>query len=60
MQNPSKLTYKEIDIESEGNEHWFEKYKFDIPVVYLDEEQIFKHTISERELNNILKQRDII
>eukprot|EP01083_Nonionella_stella_P303962 1054151_1 len=57
---PATLKYNEIDIEALGNEVWFEKYRYEIPIVHLDDEQIFKHSISERELHKILCDRNIL
>ena len=55
------LEYKEIDIELKENIEWFEKYKYDIPIVHFSNQNnelihVFYHKINENILNEIISK----
>ncbi len=43
-----------VDITGPGNEKWFEAYRNDIPVVHLNGHEIFRHSVHERHLRDLL------
>ncbi len=45
-----------IDISTPGNESWLEAYKNDIPVVHLNEREVFRHRIDERSFVRLLTE----
>lgn len=45
-----------VDITAPGNEEWFKAYRNDIPVVHLDEKEIFRHRVNERRLKELLNE----
>ena len=47
------LSVKEIDIE--GDRDAFEKYRYEIPVVLLNDRKIFKYRIDEKRFHRILR-----
>lgn len=48
------LIVDEIDIESDSA--IFEKYRYEIPVVLLNDRKIFKYRIDEKKLHRILRE----
>jgi len=44
-----------VDITAEGNEHWYELYKHDIPVVHVDGTEIMRHKVFEQALLDVLE-----
>ena len=51
-----KLSLKEIDIHHAGNEHLHSLYRYDIPLVFLDDVEISRHSLSEDILHSHIKQ----
>jgi len=45
-----------VDIESAGNETWFEAYKEDIPVVHIDGHEVCRHRVDERQFLRMLNK----
>lgn len=43
-----------IDITQPDNAGWFERYKNDIPVLHIDDEERFKHRVDEGKLRAAL------
>jgi glutaredoxin len=43
---------EEIDIED--NAELYEKYRYEIPVIFLDDRKIFKYKVDERKLQRLL------
>ncbi len=46
-----------IDISAAGNEKWFHAYRDDIPVVHLNNREVFRHHVDERRLRELLQQQ---
>jgi glutaredoxin len=51
------LSVDEIDIESDSAT--FEKYRYEIPVVLLNDRKIFKYRIDEKKFHRILREAAI-
>jgi len=47
---------EEVDITQKGNEMWFEKYRYEIPVFYLNGSFLMKHRVNEQLLGEKLKK----
>ena len=45
---------EEVDITKEGNEAWFEKYRYEIPVFHLNGSFLMKHRVNEELLEKEL------
>lgn len=45
---------EEVDITEEGNEAWFEKYRYEIPVFHLNGSFLMKHRVNEELLEKEL------
>ena len=43
-----------VNIAADGNERWLDAYRNDIPVVHLNDREIFRHRVEERALRRIL------
>jgi len=43
-----------VDITAKGQERWFTAYRNDIPVVHLNEREVFRHQVDERHLRHLL------
>ncbi|CAG8754966.1 5542_t:CDS:1, partial [Ambispora leptoticha] len=39
-----------------GNRKWLEQYKYDIPVLHMNNQFLFQHWIKEDKLENVLKK----
>jgi glutaredoxin len=48
------FTVAEVDIE--GDTALFEKYRYEIPVVLLDDRKIFKYRIDEKRFHRLLRE----
>ena len=48
-------TLELVDIKDPGNEAVYAKYKYDIPVMYIDGQYFAKHKLSEEEAVKALK-----
>lgn len=46
--------FQEVDIESKGD--LYEKFKEEVPVVFVNGEPVFTHRVSERKLRRILRR----
>lgn len=46
---------EEIDITAVGNKEWFEKYKYDIPVIHLNGQEIMRHRVFDKVLLDALE-----
>ena len=55
VQSQVHFELNSIDIASPGNEFFFAQYKHDIPVVHLNDVEIFRHRVDERQLRNLLQ-----
>ncbi|XP_032239433.1 glutaredoxin-like protein C5orf63 homolog isoform X2 [Nematostella vectensis] len=51
-----KFEYEEVDITAKGNEEWFYKYRYDIPVFHLNGKFLMQHRINETLLHAALKK----
>jgi hypothetical protein len=49
---------KEIDISQKGNEKFFELYKYDIPVILVNDKEICRHKINETHLRKALNENE--
>lgn len=47
-----------VDITAPGQEAWLDAYENDIPVVHLNDQEIFRHRIDEASLRRLLKKCD--
>jgi hypothetical protein len=47
---------RQIDITDSGNEEWYDKYKYDIPVVRIGSEYWIKHRLDEEEARKGLQE----
>ena len=47
---------EEVDITQKGNEMWFEKYRYEIPVFYLNGSFLMKHRVNEQLLGEKLEK----
>ncbi|XP_065671957.1 glutaredoxin-like protein C5orf63 homolog [Hydra vulgaris] len=45
---------EEIDITAAGNQTWFEKYKYEIPVIHLNGKEIMRHKVFKKVLIDAL------
>ena len=52
----TQFTLKEVYIDAPGNEDWWERYKYDIPVFHINGEYLMKHRVNERLLLKRLDQ----
>jgi len=41
------IQLREVDIEQQGNEQWYQLYKNDIPVGHIDGKEFFRHRVDE-------------
>lgn len=53
-----QFLYQECFIDEPENSEWFEKYKYDIPVIHLDGEFLMKHRVDEDKLIEALTMTD--
>ncbi len=44
-----------IDISAPGNEIFLAQYKHDIPIVHLNDVEIFRHRVDERQFRKLLR-----
>ncbi len=51
-----QFTYEERYIDDPANVEWFDKYKFDIPVIHLNDQFLMKHRVDEDVLKRALRQ----
>merc|ERR1712013_755399 len=54
--NLDKVTLETIDIEEEGNEEWFNKFRYEIPVFFLDKKFLCKNRIDLDAFNSALEE----
>eukprot|EP01080_Neovahlkampfia_damariscottae_P005508 gene5508-9325_t len=47
---------QEIDITQKGNEKYFELYKYDIPVIFVNNKEACRHKINETVLRKALEE----
>lgn len=47
--------YEEVDITAPGNEVWFELYKYDIPVLHINNVEVMRHRVFEHALVDALQ-----
>ncbi|KAJ2525980.1 hypothetical protein EV175_007697, partial [Coemansia sp. RSA 1933] len=45
VQQQVPFNFKEVDIRKPGNEAWFEEYKYDIPVIHVNNEFLLWHRV---------------
>jgi len=45
-----------VDIKAKGNETWFDKYRYEIPVFYLNGSFLMKHRVNEELLDKELRK----
>jgi len=50
------FSLEEVDIEAPQNLSWHEKYRYDIPVIHLNEKEIFRHRLKEEDLLSVLRK----
>ncbi|RIA87753.1 thioredoxin-like protein [Glomus cerebriforme] len=56
VQKRVPFDFEQKDIKAPENSNWFEKYKYDIPVLHLNNQFIFKHRIEQNELEETLRK----
>ena len=49
-------TYKEKYIDDLANTEWFVKYRYDIPVIHLNDQFLMKHRVNEELLRKALEE----
>jgi len=54
--NLDKVTLETIDIEEEGNEEWFNKFRYEIPVFFLNKKFLCKNRIDLDAFNSALEE----
>ncbi|KAL9648146.1 hypothetical protein ABK040_007511 [Willaertia magna] len=47
MQEKYPFDIEKIDIVAKGNEHYYEQFQFDIPVMHMDDKEICRHRVNE-------------
>lgn len=56
-----RFQFEEVDIKAKGNEEWFEKYRYEIPVFHFNGSFLMKHRVNEglldRELSKFEEQQ---
>lgn len=56
-----QFQFEEVDIKAKGNEEWFEKYRYEIPVFHFNGSFLMKHRVNEglldRELSKFEEQQ---
>ncbi|CAG8581794.1 2195_t:CDS:2 [Acaulospora morrowiae] len=53
-QIPFELIHKDIKLPE--NFSWFQRYKYDIPILHLNNQFLFKHRVSSEKLETVLKK----
>eukprot|EP01104_Vermistella_antarctica_P018798 TRINITY_DN7101_c0_g1_i1.p3 TRINITY_DN7101_c0_g1~~TRINITY_DN7101_c0_g1_i1.p3 ORF type:complete len:104 (-),score=19.35 TRINITY_DN7101_c0_g1_i1:122-433(-) len=48
------VDYEEVDITAKGNESYYSKYQFDIPVIHLNGAELCRHRVTEEQLLHAL------
>ncbi|XP_073247388.1 glutaredoxin-like protein C5orf63 homolog isoform X1 [Porites lutea] len=51
-----RFHFEEVDITEKGNEAWFSKYKYEIPVFHLNGTFLMKHRVNEELLEKELRK----
>ena len=51
-----RFELKQVDISSPGQERWFDLYRDHIPVVHLNDREIFRHRVDETALRRLLRE----
>ncbi len=51
-----RVPFELIEHDIETNPEWHERFRYDIPVVFIDGHKAFKHRVTERELEARLKR----
>lgn len=54
IKNKEDFIYEEVDIEKQ--KEYFEEFKYDIPVIFLNNKEISRHRLNESLLLNALKE----
>ena len=52
----TQFIYEEKYIDDPANSEWFQRYKFDIPVIHLNSKFLMKHRVDEELLRRALSQ----
>ena len=52
----SRFRLETVDIEAKGNEEWWDKYKYEIPVFHFEGEMIFKNKADVAKLREWLRE----
>jgi Glutaredoxin-like domain (DUF836) len=47
--NHSSVSLEQVDITDEEHAHWFDRYKYDIPVLHMNGQYWIKHRLSPEE-----------
>ena len=50
------MTLETIDIEEDGNEEWFNKFRYEIPVFFLDKKFLCKNRIDLDSFHSALEK----
>lgn len=58
MKFKKKFIYEEVDITANGNQEWFNKYKYDIPVIHINNQEVMRHKVFEKPFLEALKQAE--
>jgi len=51
-----RFQLEEVDIKAKGNETWFDKYRYEIPVFHLNGSFLMKHRVNEELLDKELRK----
>jgi len=54
--NLAKVTLETVDIEEDGNEDWFNKFRYEIPVFFLDKKFLCKNRIDLATFHSALEE----
>ena len=49
-----QFNYEEVDITHPGNEVWFDLYKYDIPVLHINNVEVMRHYVFDQPLLDAL------
>ena len=52
----TQFHYTETYIDDPENREWFERYRYDIPVIHLDGKFLMQHRVSEGQLRRALEK----
>jgi hypothetical protein len=54
-----QFVYEECYIDDPSNKVWFEKYKYDIPVLHINGQFLMKHRVNKLQLEKALDNQNM-